>query len=76
MPSYDGGKLDWIGFDDGSRALPGSLGAQRLARGREGDRYRTEDQVSQVGRDFSDVWNPSSKLAIPSARFVTRGTPG
>ncbi|MGB5221335.1 MAG: carboxypeptidase regulatory-like domain-containing protein, partial [Polyangiales bacterium] len=65
MPSYDGGKLDWIGFDDGSRALPGSRGAQRLARGREGDRYRTEDQVSQVGRDFSDVWNPSSKLAIP-----------
>jgi len=65
MPSYEGGKRDWIGFDDGSRAYPASLGPQELARGRVGDRYITEDQVSQVGRQFSRVWNPSSKLAIP-----------
>ncbi len=65
MPSYEGGKLDWIGFDDGSRAYPASLGPQRLARGRVGDRYLTEDQISQVGRGFSNVWNPSSKLALP-----------
>jgi hypothetical protein len=64
MPSYQGGKLDWLGFDDGSRAFPRSLGSQRLDIER-GGRYGTNDQVSQVGRGFSDVWNPSYKLAIP-----------
>lgn len=76
-PSYEGGKLDWIGFDDGSRAYPASLGPQRLARGRAGDRYLTEDQVSQVGRQFSSVWNPSSKLAIPQlGAKLTAGNSG
>jgi len=65
MPSYEGGKLDWLGFDNGSRAYPASLGPQSLDTGRAGSRYITNDQVSQVGRGFSDVWNPSSKLAIP-----------
>ena len=65
MPTYSGGKRDWLGFDDGSRAAAPSLGSQRLDTGRPGTRYTTNDQVSQVGRGFSSVWNPSSKLAIP-----------
>ncbi|MGB5351182.1 MAG: carboxypeptidase regulatory-like domain-containing protein [Polyangiales bacterium] len=65
MPTYEGGKLDWLGFSRGARQPSPSLGSQRLDRGRSGDRYRTLDQVSQVGRGFSDVWNPKSKLAIP-----------
>ncbi len=64
-PTYDGGRRDWIGYDDGIRGLPSSVGAQRLDTGRPGSRYITNDQVSQVGRDFSDVWNPETKLAIP-----------
>jgi hypothetical protein len=77
MPSYEGGRLDWLGFDDGSRAYPASLGPQRLARGRAGDRYLTEDQISQVGRGFSSVWNPSSKLAIPQlGAKLTAGNSG
>jgi len=65
MPTYQGSKLDWAGFDHGARGYPPSLGPQRLDTGRAGDRYRTNDQVSQVGRGFSDVWNPSYKLALP-----------
>jgi outer membrane receptor protein involved in Fe transport len=65
MPTYEGGKRDWLGFDNGARGYPPSLGGQRLDTGRAGNRYRTNDQVSQVGRGFSDVWNPRTKLAIP-----------
>ncbi|MEM9729223.1 MAG: carboxypeptidase regulatory-like domain-containing protein, partial [Myxococcota bacterium] len=65
-PTYKGGRRDWLGFDDGSRAAPSSLGNQRLDTGRPGSRYVTTDQVSQVGREFSDVWNPRERLNIPT----------
>ncbi|MGB5811112.1 MAG: carboxypeptidase regulatory-like domain-containing protein [Polyangiales bacterium] len=63
-PTYSGGNRDWLGFDDGSRALPRSLGSQRLDVARN-SRYGSLDQVAQVGRQFSDVWNPTNRLAIP-----------
>jgi hypothetical protein len=68
MPTYRGGKRDWLGFDDGTRALPASVGSNRLDVGRAGDgsRYQTRDQVAQVGRQFPNIWSPSSKLAIPA----------
>ncbi len=77
MPTYDGGNRDWLGFDDGSRAAPASLGGQPLDTGRPGTRYITNDQVSQVGRGFSDVWNPRTKLAIPELGIkVSAGNSG
>ncbi len=68
MPNYDGGKRDWIGFDDGTRGLPSLVGNNRLDVGRagSGSRYQTRDQVSQVGRSFENVWNPSYRRAIPN----------
>ena len=77
MPTYQGGKRDWLGFDDGSRAAAPSLGSQRLDTGRAGTRYTTNDQVSQVGRGFSSVWNPKSRLAIPKLGLkVSAGNSG
>jgi hypothetical protein len=75
MPTYQGGKRDWLGFDDGSRAAAPSLGSQRLDTGRAGTRYTTNDQVSQVGRGFSSVWNPKSRLAIRPPWRVPRELP-
>lgn len=67
MPTYSGGKRDWIGFDDGTRALPSAVGNDRLDVGRagSGSRYQTRDQVGQAGRQFENVWNPQYKTAIP-----------
>lgn len=65
MPSYQGGRRDWLGFDDGSRARPGSVGADRLDVGRPPDRYISRDQVAQVGRQFPNIWNPQKRLAVP-----------
>lgn len=68
MPTYQGGRRDWIGYDDGTRALPSLVGNNRLDVGRagSGSRYQTRDQVSQVGRSFENVWNPRYKRAIPN----------
>jgi hypothetical protein len=67
MPTYQGGNLDWLGFDRGQRGLPGAVGPNRLDVGApgSGNRYVTRDQVAQVGRQFENVWNPQYKLAIP-----------
>jgi outer membrane receptor protein involved in Fe transport len=67
MPTYTGGKRDWIGFDDGTRELPDLVGGQRLdvGRGGDGSRYQLPDQVAQVGRSFENIWNPRNKKAIP-----------
>jgi hypothetical protein len=67
MPVYEGGKLGWIGYDDGIREIPGLVGGQRLSPGIGGDgsRYQTFDQVDQVGRQFSNIMNPSERKAIP-----------
>ncbi|MFZ1865280.1 MAG: TonB-dependent receptor plug domain-containing protein [Polyangiales bacterium] len=66
-PTYNGGNRDWLGFDDGSRALPSAVGSDRLDVGTagSGSRYITRDQVAQVGHQFENVWNPKYKLAIP-----------
>ena len=77
MPTYNGGRFDWFGFDDGSRSAPSSLGNQRLDLGRAGSRYRTLDQTSQVGRGFSSVWNPQERMAIPKLGIkVSAGNSG
>jgi hypothetical protein len=67
MPTYSGGKMDFLGFDDGTRELPSLVGGQRLdiGRGGDGSRYQTPDQLAQVGRSFPNIWNPRTKKALP-----------
>lgn len=64
MPNYAGGKTDFLGYDDGTRALPGAVGDDLLRVRRDG-RYRSRDQTSQVGRDFPNIWNPNRRTAFP-----------
>lgn len=76
MPTYQGGRLDWLGYDDGSRALPGSVGTDRIRLSRSG-RYQSRDQTAQVGRDFPNLWNPHSRTALPKLGLkVTVGDTG
>ncbi len=66
-PSYNGGKRDWIGYDDGTRALPAAVGNQRLDVGTAGSgtRYQSLDQVNEVGRQFPNNWNSGFRTALP-----------
>ncbi|WP_347157257.1 TonB-dependent receptor [Pontibacter chitinilyticus] len=57
-----GSKTDFLGFDNGSRSLPGSF------PGRITSSANTDDRVS-LGRDLSNSWAPRSTTAMPDLRF-------
>jgi outer membrane receptor for ferrienterochelin and colicin len=66
--SYPGGHLDWLGHDDGRRALPDLI--QEVAddqkvvqRGRFSTTGFTPDELKLLGESFENVWDPSSDSA-------------
>ena len=59
--TYQGGSLDWLGFDDGSRALPDGFPDQRIERGRG----LSDEQIAEAGRSLDNVWNPEQSTALP-----------
>ena len=58
---YPGGGRDWLGFDDGTRALPSGFPDRKVTRrGRftpEGVGF-TPEQLQEIGRSFDNVWDP------------------
>ena len=61
--TYPGGDFDFLGFDDGSRDLPGIV-ENRAAdipireRGRFTPLGFTPEQIQEFGHSFSNVWSP------------------
>ena len=61
--SYEGGKLDFLGYDDGTRRLPdlirNAAGDRRITqRGVFGGDGFTPDEVAAFGRSFNKTWSP------------------
>ncbi len=68
---YRGGSYDFLGFDNGARALPSVIPSERLVRG---NRFSpggfTPEQLRVFGQAFSNVWEPRSEgSAIPNQKF-------
>ena len=67
--TYPGGDYDFLGFDDGSRALP-SLIEEEAAdtpireRGRFTTAGFTSEKIQEFGRSFENTWSPD-RQAIP-----------
>lgn len=62
MPSYRGGSADGLGFDDGSRALPGGLPtAQPLTGGALDAAF-----LERAGEAFPNVWTTRDRTAWPN----------
>ncbi len=59
VPNYQGGGLDFLGHDDGSRALPGAVPDERVWNG---NRNLTLERIVEISRSFPGVW------------YVRRGT--
>ena len=65
--TYQGGGLDFLGFDDGSRDLP-SIVENRAAdipireRGRFTPLGFTPEQIQEFGQSFSNVWSPERQV--------------
>ncbi len=65
--TYPGGNLDFLGFDDGSRDLPGIV-QNRAAdlpireRGRFTPLGFTPQQIQEFGQSFANVWSPERQV--------------
>lgn len=66
MLTYDGGKRDFLGFDDGTRALPDRLPAQKMVLSRDGFTQRELDDFS---RAFDSSWGLRRRAALPNGSF-------
>ncbi|PKM10033.1 MAG: TonB-dependent receptor [Gammaproteobacteria bacterium HGW-Gammaproteobacteria-3] len=74
--TYKGGDIDFLGFDDGTRALPSSIAAasengaisQRTPFNPNG---LTPSEIEMLGEDLSDVWDVRQRKNAPDASLQT-----
>lgn len=64
--AYRGGGLDWLGFDDGTRALPSEVPDNLRAATQSG---YTKDQMAQIGRSFQNRWEITRDSPLPDLSF-------
>jgi len=56
--TYAGGKTDWLGSDDGTRSLPGTINDTRVVRGNY-----TNEQLQDIGLSFKNNWQTQGTTA-------------
>jgi outer membrane receptor protein involved in Fe transport len=59
---YDGGALDVLGFDDGTRGLPSAIPVTKLA----GDPNLSTEQRAAQASGFNNEWTVNSNNALPN----------
>ena len=67
--SYAGGGLDWLGFDDGTRALPSSIPDQKVVPATRFGGGFSQDELTAFGRSFANVWEPRESTGKPDSSF-------
>jgi hypothetical protein len=70
MLTYKGGSYDWLGYDDGTRALPGVVQDKKLIRPtRQGGPFPTLPEFEAAGEQFKNIWNTQRTTALPQMGF-------
>lgn len=69
--TYQGGGLDWLGVDDGARALPDSVAAASadqplLQRDMFSDRGYTAEELEAFGEAMPNVWATGRSTVLPA----------
>jgi hypothetical protein len=62
QPSYEGGDTDFLGFDDGTRALPDGVPPERIWAGGG----LTLDELIAASRAFPNRWRVEERKALPN----------
>lgn len=65
--SYKGGKLDWLGIDDGQRKLPASYGTKNQFK------LLTPAEKNEVGKQFENIWAPEKVSSPINTSFQASG---
>ncbi|MFA5972571.1 MAG: TonB-dependent receptor [Lentimicrobiaceae bacterium] len=60
--NYRMSKYEWLGFDDGSRALPADFPSHL-------NEVTDKNERQRLGRELDKVWTPALSTAIPDQRF-------
>ena len=69
VETYPGGARDWLGFDDGTRALPSAVPSEKVVpRGVFGAGL-SQGQIHAAGMSFANVWEPRAADAAPDSGF-------
>jgi len=73
--TYNGGKTDWLGFDDGSRAIPKGVpdadGLKELYKWKSIDDYMQKTtELVKVSKLFSNNWETKSKAPLPDQNIA------
>jgi len=77
VPGYEGGGRDWLGFDDGTRDLPGIIPDRKVIRGGiyTPDVGLIRGDLEALGEAFANNWNLSTRSAAPNqSGGITLGT--
>ncbi|MFO0550592.1 MAG: TonB-dependent receptor [Polyangiaceae bacterium] len=66
--TYQGGDLDWLGFDDGTRALPDDLPSSKVVRGVEDENGQliTREAIGHYGTEMNSPMTARTTLGPPS----------
>lgn len=66
---YDGSKTDFLGFDDGTRTLPGDM-PYHLNLYEHSTNQVIRDNITVLGREFAKNWTPNKMTALPDQKFL------
>jgi len=69
VPDYKGGSIDWLGFDDGTRALPSGVPNKYVTSKRkigEPEPAFTPEQVEAIGESFENNYQVSQETGLPN----------
>jgi outer membrane receptor protein involved in Fe transport len=68
--SYRGGGTDWLGFDDGTRALPAAVKGVKLApQNIFTPGGLPPDELERLGESFQNRWNTRTTAGLPQIGF-------
>lgn len=62
---YEGGKWDFLGFDDGTRELPSTITDQKVV-----STSYSKSELQTIGRSFKNIWGPSTRKATPNSSYM------
>jgi len=60
--TYEGGSLDFFGYDDGTRALPPEVAAENARNGTLGE--LSQEERDRLGKQFPNIYNPD-RINLP-----------
>ena len=69
--TYDGGRLDWLGVSDGTRALPADVAAKTdgvalTKKDRFGTGNFTGEELEEIGEALPNRWNTEQRSVMPN----------